>query len=42
MKLSVSCCICGSVFSAARASARYCGEGCKQRAKRARKRGLER
>ena len=40
--ISVSCCICGSVFSAARASARYCGEGCKQRAKRARKRGLER
>ena len=38
-QLSVSCCICGSVFLAARASARYCGEGCKQRAKRARKKG---
>ena len=35
--LVVSCQGCGTVFSAARTSARYCGEGCKQRAKRARK-----
>ena len=39
--LVVSCQGCGTVFSAARTSARYCGEGCKQRAKRARKGGDE-
>ena len=36
MQLSVTCRICGAVFSAARADAFYCGATCRQRAKRAR------
>ena len=40
--LSVTCRSCGVVFSAARASALYCGSTCRQRANRAKKRGLER
>ena len=40
--VSVTCRSCGAVFSAARASALYCGSACRVRAFRAKKRGLER
>ena len=37
--ISVTCCICGVVFSAARSSGLYCGPTCRQRGIRAKKKG---
>ena len=39
MHISVTCSSCGAVFSAARASAKFCGSTCRQRGTRAKKKG---